>query len=773
MPKNTWSRGLMFFFWASLFVIICLPQKTLTSGTSSKYETLPAGIVVRGDFGSLRVEVCNPGVIRVTASPGDAAPEPESLVVVSPCNYEEFIVEEKTGEITLATESLKTKIDTGTGKVRFLNQDGGLILAEDSDPRNFEPVEIVSDHGYAMDFSFASSPGESYYGLGQREYDRMRLNNRSLDLVQRNTKIAIPFFVSNRGYGVMVDNYSRMNFEFDDNSIRIKCALGDNVDYYFMYGPSLDKVVSAYRDLTGPAPMFPRWAFGLFQSKAIYSTSAKMERVINEYRCKGYPVDVIVQDFFSSAPLYRWGSHNFDPLRWPDPEGFVARLHEQNAKVMVSVWPNFEWGSNNYRDMKNSGYLFDQEKFGGNYYDPYNPGARELYWEQIRDQILVHGYDALWLDSTEPPGLSEEIQTFLGSSARYHNTYSLMTTRGIYEGWRRDVPDKRLFILTRSAFSGQQRYAAASWSGDIQNDFDTLRGQIPAGLNFCLSGVPYWTTDIGGFWGPEMTKAEVFVRWFQYGAFCPIFRVHGVRANNELWSYGEEAEQILVDYDRFRYRLLPYIYSLSWQVTSRGYTLKRALVMDFPDDSEAVDLEDQFMFGPAFLVCPVTKEGAVSRNVYLPSDADWYDFYTGERIKGGQAIEADAPLSQMPLFVRAGAIVPLGPEVQHTGQLPGDTIELRIYPGADADFTLYDDDGLSYAYERGEYSEIPIHWDDAKQTLRIGDRKGTFPQMKEKMTFNIVCVNPGRGIGHGAEANPERALIYEGQATEVSLECAQ
>ena len=767
-------RGSIFLLALGLLLFFCLPHPAV-SGSLPEYKPIAGGIVVRGGYGTLRVEVCDAGVVRVTAVPGPLLPDRESLVVVNPCQDEDFQVKAEAGALTLTTPSLVVKIDPVTGKVSFQGPAGGLVLAEDSAPRKFAPVEIAGDRGYAMGFSFASSPGENYYGLGQYKHGRMRLNGMSLVLEQKNTQIATPFFVSSKGYGVLVDNYSRMKFAAPGNSVNLECAMGDAVDYYFFYGPSLDRVIAGYRRLTGPAPLFPRWAYGMFQSKCIYSTSRKIERVVNEYREREIPMDVIVQDFLSWPPLYAWGSNRFDPLRWPDLDAYVQAVHNRNAKVMISVWPIYERGSKNYREMKRAGYLLNRSYLGF-LYDPYNPGAREMYWGHIRDQILVHGYDALWLDATEPEIWKEDNRTWLGSGARYYNPYALMTTRAVYEGWRRDLPDKRLFILTRSAFAGQQRYAAAAWSGDIANSFAMLRLQIPAGLNFCLAGMPYWNTDIGGFltkpFLPVMTKPELFVRWFQYGVFCPIFRVHGFRPNNELWSYGKAAEQILVDYDRFRYRLLPYIYSQAWQVTCRGSTLMRALVMDFPDDPKAADITDQFMFGPAFLVCPVTREGADSRKVYLPRGADWYDFYTGELIPGGQTIEAPAPLSQIPLYVRAGSLVPLAPPAQYTGQIPGDAIELRIYPGAAAAFTLYDDDGSSYAYERGEYSEIPIQWDNAARTLRIGGRQGTFPKMKGKLAFAVQCVRPGHGVGHGREENPTRVIGYEGAAKAESIECA-
>ena len=366
----------------------------------------------------------------------------------------------------------------------------------------------------------------------------------------------------------------------------------------------------------------------------------------------------------------------------------------------------------------------------------------------------------------------EGAHTAMGSGTRYANMYPLMETQAVYDGQRATTDKQRVFILTRSAFLGQQRNSATSWSGDIAPTFDSLRRQIPAGLNYSMSGLPYWTTDIGGFQGGDPSDPayqEVFVRWFQYGTFCPIFRTHGARNANELWSYGPRAQEILTYYDKLRYRLLPYIYSVAWKVTSEGYTPMRALVMDFPTDWKAIDIPDQFLFGPAFLVNPVTDAGATSRSVYLPSGTSWYDFWTGSSMHGGQTISSAAPIATMPLYVRAGSIVPIGPDLQYTGEKPADPIELRIYRGADGTFTLYEDDGESYGYENGEYATIPFTWKDASQSLTIGMRAGSFPGILRKRTFNIVLVGTEHGVGAGPVASADRVVKYTGEAISVSF----
>jgi alpha-D-xyloside xylohydrolase len=410
-------------------------------------------------------------------------------------------------------------------------------------------------------------------------------------------------------------------------------------------------------------------------------------------------------------------------------------------------------------------------------YDAFNPAARDYYWDQVNNGVFKLGADAWWMDTTEPEteGTEENIllnhKVAIGDGARYANAYPLMTTGGIYDHQRATNDEKRVFILSRSAWAGSQRYAVTAWSGDILSDFETFKRQIPAGLNFELSGVPYWTTDIGGFilgHPNDPVYRELFIRWFQYGAFCPIFRVHGTRVpnENELWSYGPEAQTILTNFDRLRYRLMPYIYSNAWKVTSEQFTPMRPLVMDFADDTRVRNIGDQFMFGRSLLVNPVTEQGATTRHLYLPK-TNWVDFWTGETLNGGSYIDAPAPLSSLPLYVRAGSILPMGPELQYASEKPADPIELRVYSGADADYTIYEDEGDSYRYEKGAYATIPIHWNNQTQTLTIGARKGSFAGMLTKRTFQVVLVKAGHGTGIGSTSLPDRTVMYDGNALTI------
>jgi alpha-D-xyloside xylohydrolase len=477
------------------------------------------------------------------------------------------------------------------------------------------------------------------------------------------------------------------------------------------------------------------------------------------------------------------GEMKWNP-NYPDPQGLIDKLHTEHFHLMVSIWPYFRPGTAVYDEFDKKGWFIAKtvspsyHPVGQALYDATNPEARKQYWANANAALFQKGVDAWWLDTDEPEteGREDSILTtnklFVGSGARYANVYPLFHSGGVSDGQRAASEEKRVFILSRSAYAGSQRYGVTAWSGDVMSDWMTFQRQIPAGLNYSISGMPYWTTDIGGFISggnlADPKFRELFVRWFQFGAFSPIFRVHGTRNpdENELWSYGAEAQKILVDYDTLRYRLMPYIYSEAWQVTSRDGTLMRPLVMDWRNDVEAQNTGDEYLFGPAILVSPVTTQSAASRTVYLPP-ATWYDFWTGEKQDGGKRIEADAPLAKLPLFVRAGSIVPMGPAMEWTTEKPADPIELRIYPGADGDFTLYEDENDSYRYEKGAHATIALHWDDGARTLTLGAREGSFPGMLAERTFRVVLVNKGHGVGIGESETPEVSVAYKGEKMAV------
>ncbi len=546
---------------------------------------------------------------------------------------------------------------------------------------------------------------------------------------------------------------------------------GESIDYYFFYGPDLDDVVAAYRNATGAAPLWPKWAYGFWQCRERYSSQKQILDTVAEFRKRQIPVDLIVQDW-QYWGNHGWGAYEWDARSYPDPEKLIQSLHRQSVSFMISVWSNPQGKAG--ADLKSHRDVIS----GTDWVDALNPAARELRWKYLNDAFFKIGADAWWQDATEPGDDGNSManhRVFFGSGDLYRNAYPLFANQTVYEGQRRTSTDKRVVILTRSAYPGQQRYATALWSGDINGNWETFRRQIPAGLNVCLAGLPYWTTDCGGFFRPRDQYqsddyADLLTRWFQYSTFCPVQRIHGYQSETEFWKF-PKARQNLIAFDRLRYRLLPYIYSLAWRVTHDGYTMMRALPMDFRGDPKAVDVGDQYMFGPALLVSPVLQPKAASRSVYLPSSAApanfWTNFWTGASAAGGERVDVPSPQQEIPLFVRAGSIIPMGPELQYAGEKPADTIELRVYRGADGAFTLYEDEGDSYRYEKGALATIPIQWKESSKTLTIGDRAGEFPGMLKQRTFRIVWVRPGKGVGPLPETAADAEVRYEGKTIEV------
>lgn len=553
----------------------------------------------------------------------------------------------------------------------------------------------------------------------------------------------------------------------------------DAIDYYFMAGPALDQVVADYRELTGAAPMFGKWVWGFWQCKEHYATQQELLDVAQRYRQMQVPLDCVIQDWYYWSP-HPWGSHQFDTNRYPDFAGLMRKLHADNVHLIISVWGRFDEGSANWRELKNAGGLYP-EVFGNwlvpakfQYYDAFNPTARRIYWRQMARELFADGIDGWWLDASEPEltsawGEFRNFTTADGPGFKVFNAYPLMHTTGVYQGQRAETSHKRVFILTRSAYAGQQRNAAVTWSGDIHGTWPVFQKQIPAGLNFSISGIPYWNTDTGGFFAGDPADpayAELFTRWFQFSAFCPMFRVHGTGQPKEMWRFDTNTENILIHYDQLRYHLIPYIYSVSWMVTHGAYTMMRPLVMDFRSDTNVFNMPDQYLFGPALMPCPVTVAGATNRTVYLPSGATWYDFWTGQTSAGGQTVNAAAPIDKLPIYVRAGSVIPYGPAIQYAMQT-SDPIELRVYRGADGQFTLYEDEGDNYDYEKGRYATIPISWNEATQTLTIGRRQGNFPGMLANRTFRVVWVSSGHGEGIALTPTADAVVNYGGNPVQV------
>lgn len=785
---------------------------------------------------------CNPGILqlrlvdektcRVTYAPGDKLPDLKSLAVIAGRREPvAFNVRETPEAVFLETANLRAKVDRASGAVSFfdLQTREQLLLQEKAGGREFtrseplssiappstqpgawQPVNLLPPDATLVRQSFALPPDEAIYGLGQHQsgvWNYRAGNDRAVRLLQENTRVGIPVMLSSKGYMLFWDNPAVTEVAVGapsgpgrgrgpsagipgagEDTLRWTSEVGRAIDYYFIKGSTPDESMRAYRQLTGNAPMLPRWAWGFLHSKERYRSQAEMLEVASEFRRNNIPIDVLIQDW-RYWPDNTWGSHQFDTARYPDPASMFKQLHDLHYHVLISVWPKFDLGTPNSGALIKAGAMYEPvipyvyPPGRGQWYDPMSKAGRETYWDALNKQLFPLGADGWWLDAPEPElsgkwGEYRYMKTALGSGAEVFNAYPLMHSAGIYEGQRAATREKRVIILTRSAWAGQQRNSAVTWSGDIAATWQVFRNQVPAGLNFVVSGIPYWNTDTGGFFNSTATGnqmptdpryQELFTRWFQYSAFCPMFRVHGTGQQSgtgigkEIYRFPEDVRKNLRAMLDLRYRLFPYIYSTSWKVTSEGYTMMRPLVMDFAADAEALNIPDQFLFGPAIMANPVIAQGATARGVYMPKTAGgWYDFWTGKHHEAGIKLDVAAPMAQLPLFIRAGSIVPMGPLLQYTGEKPSDPIELRVYRGADGTFTLYEDEGDSYRYEEGTRSTIPLAWNEGSQTLTIGARQGEFPGMLRERVFQVVFVGENKGTGVSPISQPDQTVRYSG-----------
>ncbi|HEV2323405.1 MAG TPA: TIM-barrel domain-containing protein, partial [Terracidiphilus sp.] len=727
----------------------------------------------------LQVSVCGDSVVHVVARPAGApdtsSPRPWMLDNAESCPGAAFKFSQENGTASLSTAKLVVRLSDARSNLEFQTPQGESLLHERPNlPRTYLPTNTSGR--YHIEDRFGPDATEAIYGLGQHQSGMFDYRGSVVELGQNNTDIAIPLLLSSKGYAIL---WNTAAFSYMDNhfplELNFESMLADKIDYYVLYGPQMDSILHEYRSMTGHVPLFPEWAYGFWQSKDRYKTQQEMLDVAAGYRQRHIPLDAIVQDWFwwknggKGDPVFNSG--------YTDVPAELRTLHAEHVHAMISAWAMMDTTAKNYQRMHEEGL----EIPGTQVYDATNPAGRDFFWNDFVGKLFAQGWDGFWLDSSEPeeayPHIGDAIlrykQLHIGSGLEYTNIYPFEHTLGVSRHWQQTTQQKRVFILTRSAFMGQQRVGATVWSGDVYSTWWALRRQVPAGLNFALSGYPYWTTDIGGYHEPFPGAAnlpayqELYARWYEYGAFCPVFRTHGHRDHNELWTW-DRVYPMLLAVDRLRYRLMPYIYSLAWKVTSDDYTIQRPLVMDFGTDPATWDIGNQFMFGPAFLVSPVLKDHATERRLYLPTGAEWYDFWTGERTDGGKDITAPAPLDRIPLDIRAGSIVPMGPEIEYAGEKT-DPIELRIYPGADGEFNLYEDQGDGHAYEHGAHSIIPIHWNDATRTLTIGARQGSYPGMKPDHTFDVVIVAAGHGVGGEVTANPDKTVHYNGSATEVKF----
>ena len=834
------------FRWSCAAIILCLASATGISQTAP----VPTELKLPSACGELRLTALAENSIRVRC--GDASAEQTTeLIFTARVPSVAASIGSDARSSWIQTSKVKVVVDKRSGDIQFLDSKGKVLTEEVAGARQLTAAAGSSGPLKTAEVQYLLQPGEHIYGSGQFQDGYLDIARLPRKLVQLNTQISIPFFLSSRGYGILWHNYGmtelnppanhlvltetgggasqvvdvttssgtqqqmrrgkqftgalevakegdygfvldsgramtdRYHLSVDSKAVfnlenrwlpgstsgivhltagKHQLAVDANADDhpfidwgptenktvlrspdarqidYTVFAGNADQVIGSYRKLTGAAPLFPEWAFGFIQCRERYHSSDEIIDTIQQFRKDNLPLDLIVQDW-QYWGKYGWNAMRFDEAHYPDPAALVKQIHDLNARLMVSVWSRFDPASD-------VGKLFAEKKYfipGTTWVDFFNPDAANLYWQNFSKRMLSLGIDAWWLDATEPENDDLHNRTvYAGSGDEYRLAYPLYVTKTVYEGSRKDAPDKRVMILSRSAFLGEQRYSVSTWSGDIGNDWDTLRRQVTAGLDYAASGMPYWTTDTGGFFRPgkgqytDPAYHERFIRWLEFSTFSPLMRVHGYMTNTEPWNYGPsmvEQQRKLLD---LRYELLPYIYSQAANVTLSGGTIMRPLVMDFAGDPRALEQKYEYMFGPAFLVAPVLEAGVTQAHVYAPAfKGGWFDWWTGQPVASGAEAMLDAPVGKIPLLVRAGSIVPLDPVQQYVGEKKNMPLELRIYPGADGTFTLYDDDGLTYRYERGQSSQVALTWNDKAGTLALGARRGSYPNMPAQRQMHV------------------------------------
>jgi alpha-D-xyloside xylohydrolase len=688
-----------------------------------------------------------------------------------------FDVTETKKTILLKTVLYSITVEKSNSTISFFDQHGKKVL-EEFPGAGRTPI---LDKQLIIKDNFKLIAKEALYGLGQYRDNYLNLRGKTRELVQFNTQVSIPVILSTNGWGMFWDNASRTIFKDDSIGMSFQSDEGAATNFFVFFGNNLDSIVQQYRKLTGDAPLMPKWALGYHQSRNRYGSQQEAIDVVKRMRSEKIPMNSIFIDYFFWGK-YGMGSHHFDEAFFPQPKQMIDSFHYYNTKAIVTIWPAFDSFTHNYQILKQNNYLLNGATIfnGATVYDPFNPKAAAMYWKLASDTLMKLGIDGWFLDGPEPDVVETFLKTntYLGPAKQVRNLYSLYHSTNFYKGLLKEHPNKRPYIITRSGWASQQHYGTVVWSGDIKTTFAELKTQVAAGLNLTASGIPYWTTDVGGYDGGDPSSEayrELYIRWWQYGMFCPIFRSHGHRISgnkdglpNELWAYGDKVQKICKDYDDLRYRMLPYIYSLTAKVTNEQYTPMRLLAFDFPNDSNVLDIKDEFMYGPAFLIAPVTDADAINRNVYLPAGTKWIDFWTGNKFEGGKTINADAPIERIPLYIRAGSILPLGPVMQFVDEKPEDSIELRIYEGADGKFQLYEDEGESFNYKKGKFSIINVLWDNKKRVLTIEKRKGGFSKMLQSRTFNITFVDQknGKGIVSGQYS---KTVNYNGDKIKIDL----
>ena len=735
-----------------LFVVALNAQNFQKTDNGIKYNT--QGI-------NVDISLLSPDIVRVVKSPEGTDRKGPDLVILKVIGKTDFRVDQHKNEVTISTEKVEVKTDLETGEILFNTANGKSLLREKPYGTQFSAIKDGPNDSYNIRQGFLLDKDEAIYGLGQQQTGKMNQRNQILPLQNWNMKVCIPFVQSVKGYGIYWDQYSISEFVDNPQEMSMQ-SVGIKADYYFMYGGNADGVIAQMRKLTGQSPMLPLWAYGFFQSRERYQNQFETLDVVKQYRKLGVPLDCIIQDWQYWGRDSLWNLMDFNPETFPRPLEMVDSVHQMNAKFMIVTWPGFGPLTPQYKELKDKNLLINFDtwppKSGTKPYDVYSAEARDIYWRYLNNGIFSKNVDGFWLDSTEPDHINVKESdydqpTSLGTFRSVHNAFPLMTVGGVYNHWRGETSDKRVVILTRSAFAGQQRYGANTWSGDVSSDWGTLRRQIPGALNFSLSGNPYWNSDIGGFFAGRYNAGggaknpdfqELYVRWMQFAAFTPMMRSHGTDIRREIYQFGKRGEwafDVQEKYINLRYSLLPYIYSTSWDVSKNNGTFMRALVMDFSQDKNVWNIDNEYMFGQSFLVNPVTEKGKEEQDVYLPGGSDWFDFWTNEKTTGGKTVTKKTMIDIIPLYVKAGSIIPFGPKVQFATEKKWDNLELRIYPGADGTFTLYEDENDNYNYEKGAYTEILLTWNNDTKTLTIGNRKGNFKGMLKNRKFTIKRID--------------------------------
>ena len=784
------------------------------------WQKTDAGIKTSIHKVDVEIQFYTGSTVRIIKSPEGSTFGKQSLSVIESPAKTNLTIKQQSAVVILQSENLTVKLNLQSGMLSFFNKAGAALLNEKENSTSFKPFNDAGSSTYSIEQAYALDKDEAIYGLGQQQRGKMVQRNLTLNMVQGNTDDYIPFFLSAKGYGLFWDNYSPTIFTDNAESTSFKSEVGDCIDYYFMYGNNADGVIGCMRNLTGQAPMFPLWTYGFFQSKERYKSQDELVDVVKKYRALNIPLDGIIQDWQYWGSNYLWNAMDFLNDEFPRPQKMVNDIHSLHAHMTISIWNSFGPKTKQYRELDSIGALMNFSTWpqsgstiwpprrdypsGVRVYDPYNPAARDIFWKHLNKGIFSLGMDGWWMDSSEPDHLDFkpsdfDNKTYLGSFRKVRNAFPLMTVGGVYDHQRSASNSKRVFILTRSAFAGQQRYGANTWSGDVTASWNALRNQISAGLNFSLCGIPYWNSDIGGFFLSRFRKKledpeyrELYVRWLEFGTFCPMMRSHGADAAREIYQFGKKGDKAydaIEKYIHLRYRLLPYIYSTAWDITANQSSMMRTLVMDFAGDKNALDINDQFLFGKSIMVSPVTNAMYIkpvvndrdtsyaedftavkTKETYLPAGIDWYDFWTGEKLAGGKKVNRETPVDIIPLYVRAGSIIPVGPDVQYAEEKKWDELEVRIYAGADGKFVLYEDENDNYNYEKGIYSTITFNWNDKKKSLTINDRNGAFPGMLESRKFNMILVNGNKPAGENLAAAAEKAVIYTGKKVIVKFE---